>query len=215
MNLSTAMRLDSTESSTSKPADPHLAAEVSWPDRRLVRECLRGNESAWSALVNKYKNLIYSIAIRWGFSQDDATDIFQSVAAQLLAELNRLREPDALAAWLIRVTANQCIQTRKQQSRAEALCQNCPNQLALPAAIQPSETPESLLEMARREQILRQAVECASPRCRRLIEMLFFENPARPYPDVAASLGIAVGSVGFIRRRCLDRLRVSLEEAGF
>lgn len=205
--------LDSTESSpTSKSADPHLVAEVSWPDRRLVRECLSGNESAWAALIDKYKNLIYSIPIRWGFSQDDATDIFQSVAAQLLSELNRLREPDALAAWLIRVTANQCIQLRKQQSRAAALWQNEP---ALPAAIQPSETPESLLEMARREQILRQAVGCASPRCRQLIEMLFFENPARSYPDVAASLGIAVGSVGFIRRRCLDQLRISLEEAGF
>lgn len=205
--------LDSTESSrTSKPADPNLVAEVSWPDRRLVEACLNGNESAWAALVDKYKNLVYSIPIRWGFSQDDATDVFQSVAAQLLTELNRLRQPDALAAWLIRVTANQCIQLRKQQSRVETLCQNEP---ALPAAIQPSQTPESLLEIARREQILRQAVRCASPRCRRLIEMLFFEDPARSYPDVAASLGIAVGSVGFIRRRCLDQLRVFLEEAGF
>lgn len=201
---------DSTE--TSKPADPHLVAEVSWPDRRLVEECLSGNESAWAALVDKYKNLIYSIPVRWGFSQDDATDIFQSVAAQLLSELNRLREPDALAAWLIRVTANQCIQLRKQQSRAETFYHDEP---ALPAALQPAETPETLLEMARREQILREVVLCASPRCRRLIEMLFFENPVRSYPEVAASLGIAVGSVGFIRRRCLDRLRVSLEEAGF
>ena len=83
---------DSTE--TSKPADPHLVAEVSWPDRRLVEECLSGNESAWAALVDKYKNLIYSIPVRWGFSQDDATDIFQSVAARLLSELSRLREPE-------------------------------------------------------------------------------------------------------------------------
>src|SRR5437764_1423058 len=88
------MRVESTESSpTSKPADASLVAEASWPDRRLVEACLSGNESAWAALVDKYKNLIYSIPIRWGFSQDDATDIFQSVAAQLLSELNRLREP--------------------------------------------------------------------------------------------------------------------------
>ena len=126
----------------------------------------------------------------------------------MLSELNRLRKPDALAAWLIRVTANQCIQMRKQQSRAErhaaALWQTEP---AFPAAIQPSETPESLLEMARREQILRQAVLCASPRCRQLIEMLFFENPARSYPDVAAGvLGIAVEIESALSAgRCLDR----------
>jgi RNA polymerase sigma factor (sigma-70 family) len=177
-----------------------------------VQECLSGNEDAWAELVDKYKNLIYSIAIRWGFSQDDATDIFQSVAAQLLSELSRLREPDALAAWLIRVTANQCIQTRKQQARSEALCQN---ESALSGASQPGQTPETILHLARREQILRQALLSASPRCRRLIEMLFFENPNRSYPEVAASLGIAVGSIGFIRRRCLDQLKMSLEEAGF
>jgi len=45
--------------------------------------------------------------------------------------------------------------------------------------------------------------------------MLFFEEPARPYREVAASLGIALGSVGFIRQRCLDRLRKRLDEAGF
>src|SRR5580700_8439759 len=206
------MSLDPTISPSSKLDAPPVAPEASWTDRRLVGECLSGNEDAWAALVDKYKNLIYSIAIRWGFSQDDATDIFQSVAAQLLAELSRLREPDALAAWLIRVTANRCIQTRKQQARTEPLGQDEP---VLSAASQAGQTPETILHLARREQILRQALASASPRCRQLIEMLFFENPNRSYPEVAASLGIAVGSIGFIRRRCLDQLRMYLEESGF
>lgn len=194
---------------TSEPSDRDAVAEVSWPDRRLVRACLSGNESAWAALIDKHKNLIYSIAIRAGFSQDEATDIFQSVAAQLLSEMGRLREPAALPAWLMRVTANRCLLVRKQQARAEAFSQNQP----IPAI--PDETPESLLAVAHREEILRQALRSASPRCRCLIEMLFFENPARSYPEVAESLGIATGSIGFIRRRCLDRLRTFLEEAGF
>jgi RNA polymerase sigma factor (sigma-70 family) len=207
------MTSDPTGSSPSPNLDhPPVASEACWTDRRLVQECLSGNEDAWAALVDKYKNLIYSIAIRWGFSQDDATDIFQSVAARLLSELSRLREPDALAAWLIRVTANQCIQAKKQQARTEALS---PNEPALFAASQPGQTPETILHLAHREQILRQALLSTSPRCRRLIEMLFFENPNRSYPEVAASLGIAVGSIGFIRRRCLDQLKMSLEEAGF
>jgi len=32
-----------------------------WDDTRLVKECLRGNEQAWSLLIDKYKALIYSI----------------------------------------------------------------------------------------------------------------------------------------------------------
>ena len=45
--------------------------------------------------------------------------------------------------------------------------------------------------------------------------MLFFEEPPRPYQQVAESLGIATGSIGFIRQRCLGRLRKQLAEAGF
>jgi len=45
--------------------------------------------------------------------------------------------------------------------------------------------------------------------------MLFFEEPARPYQQVARTLGIAPGSIGFIRQRCLERLRKGLIDAGF
>jgi hypothetical protein len=47
-----------------------------------------------------------------------------------------------------------------------------------------------------------------------MIEMLFFETPPRPYVEVAAALGIAVGSIGFIRGRCLEQLRAVLQKSG-
>jgi RNA polymerase sigma factor (sigma-70 family) len=193
-----------------KAADP-IAEVVSWSDARLVKECLDGNEQAWSALIDKYKNLIYSFPVRWGFSQPDASDIFQSVVAQLLSELSRLREPRALAGWLIQVTAHKCLERKRQQQRE---WQRNGHNGGLPGTA-PAQTPESLVLEANREQILRQALINASPRCRELIRMLFFEDSARPYTEVAASLGIATGSIGFIRRRCLERLRRYLEEAGF
>ena len=194
-----------------KAAGP-TAEVLSWSDTRLVKECLEGNEQAWSTLIDRYKNLIYSFPVRWGFSQPDASDIFQSVVAQLLSELSRLREPRALAGWLIQVTAHKCIERKREQEREWQ--RNGDNGLQQGQS-QPPETPESLVLDANREQILRQALVQASPRCRELIRMLFFEDSARPYAEVAESLGIATGSIGFIRRRCLERLRKYLEEAGF
>jgi RNA polymerase sigma factor (sigma-70 family) len=185
-------------------------AETTWSDTRLVNECLTGNDAAWNALVDKYKRLIYSIPIRWGFGQEDATDVFQSVIAQLLSELGRLREPEALAGWLIRVTANQCSQLRKQQVRDNPAVDAEAESIA-----EPGPDAESILCEAAREQILRDIVLKSSDQCRRLIHLLFYETPSRPYGEVAASLGIATGSIGFVRRKCLDRLRSSLQEAGF
>ena len=45
--------------------------------------------------------------------------------------------------------------------------------------------------------------------------MLFFEHPSRPYQQIAEQLGIATGSIGFIRGRCLEKLRRRLEKMGF
>ena len=181
-----------------------------WPDPRLVRECLKGNEEAWSALVDKYKNLIFSIPIKYGFSPDDATDIFQSVCLELLSQLPNLRNPQALPKWIMQVTAHKCFHGKRQQQRTEVVDPTDPKfEQSTPSRA------ESILREAEDEQSLRQAVTALPPRCQQLIHMLFFEEPARPYQEVARTLGIAAGSIGFIRQRCLERLRKDLTDAGF
>jgi len=41
-------------------------------DARMVQECLKGSQEAWSALVDKYKKLIFSIPVKQGFPPEDA-----------------------------------------------------------------------------------------------------------------------------------------------
>jgi RNA polymerase sigma factor (sigma-70 family) len=184
---------------------------MAWPDARLVRECLRGSEEAWSALIDKYKNLIFSIPIKYGFSADDATEIFQAVCVGLLTELPKLREPKALPKWLMQITAHKCFHRKREQQRTESSDdgEEESREPSVPAGA------EGILRQAEEEQSLRNALFGLPPRCRQLIEMLFFEEPPRPYQQVAQSLGIATGSIGFIRQRCLERLRKQLAETGF
>jgi len=184
---------------------------VASSDVRLVRDCLRGREEAWSALIHKYKNLIFSIPIKYGLSRDDAADVFQGVCLGLLSELPKLREPRALPKWLMQVTAHKCLHWRRQQLR---LVSSDSEDAGIPEIEVPAAADRLLLE-AEQEQIVREALTGLAPRCRRLVQMLFFEEPVRSYQDIAATLGVAVGSIGFIRQRCLDRLRRRLDEMGF
>jgi hypothetical protein len=48
-----------------------------------------------------------------------------------------------------------------------------------------------------------------------MIELLFFESPPMPYAEVAKRLHLATGSIGFIRGRCLERLKKILDGKGF
>lgn len=181
-----------------------------WPDQRLVRECLRGNEEAWAALLDHYKRLIYSIPVKYGFPADEAADIFQAVCLELLSELPHLRNPKALPKWIMEVTAHKCLHRKRQQQRVVV---SDPNDEAFDRST-PAQA-EGILREAEEEQNLRQVVMDLPPRCQELIRMLFFEEPARPYQEVAQALGIATGSIGFIRQRCLEQLRKRLLEVGF
>lgn len=196
----------------SKPRFPRQlrGPDRTWSDARLIRHCLNGNDRAWAALIDKYRNLIYSIPIKYGATPEDAADIFQSVCVELLSELPRLRKRASFRSWLITVTAHQAFQwKRKMRRRAE--------EELTPAEEERLETEPSpdLVEQVQREQVMREAIAELTPRCREMITLLFFHEPQLPYRDVARQLGLAVGSIGFIRGRCLKRLQKMLEGRGF
>jgi RNA polymerase sigma factor (sigma-70 family) len=194
---------------TTVPAESPRRARLS-DDAQIVRDCLRGSEEAWSALIDKYKNLIFSIPIKYGFSQDDATDIFQTVCLEMLSELPKLRKPKALPRWIMQVAMHKCFHHKRQLLRVTTAgaAEDMPEAAALPVA-------EQVLREAEEEQHFRDAIAALPPRCQQLIRMLFFEEPALPYQEIASKLGLAPGSIGFIRQRCLDKLRDKLKQAGF
>jgi RNA polymerase sigma factor (sigma-70 family) len=186
-----------------------LKATSPWTDERLVRECVGGSEEAWSALIDKYKNLIYSIPIKQELSREAASDIFQSVCLDLLSELPRLREPRALPKWLIQITLHKCARWTQREGRYS---QEEISDALLPAG---PASAELIAEEVRQEQTLRESLAALPDRCAEMVRMLFFETPARPYGEVARELGLATGSIGFIRGRCLDRLKKELQRRGF
>ncbi len=194
---------------TTAPGKARIGPSKQFSDAVLIEECRQGKEAAWSALIAKYKNLIFSIPVRYGFCEEDSADIFQAVCMDLLTELPSLREPNALAAWLIQVTRNKCFHRKRAQQRGKVQEIGDPDSYASP------EEPEGLVLQVQQEQMLREALLALSPRCQRLVQMLFFEQPARPYQQVARDLELAEGSIGFIRRRCLDKLRNELEQMGY
>lgn len=183
----------------------------STPDEELVKGCLDGNEDAWNALVDKYRDLVWSVPIKYRLTPEDGADIFQAVWMDLYAELKKLRHVGALRSWLITTASHKCYHLKMRQQTAKRMDGIDPNW-------EPADGSPSLVHLAleaEREQILRDTLADLPSRCQRLLRMLFFEQPSLPYEEVAGKLGLAVGSIGFIRGRCLKKLRQLLCERGF
>lgn len=193
------------------PANSSLAHSS---DELLIGRCLKSDQEAWSALIDKYKNLIYSIPIKLGMYQD-AGDIFQSVCVDLLSELPRLREHRALPKWLMQTCYHKCLRYQRATDRLVELAPEGTDSNAASPASSADDLPEHLLMQLEQEQILRDAISELPEKCERMVRLLFFENPPRPYENIAEELGMATGSIGAIRGRCLAYLRKHLEKRGF
>jgi RNA polymerase sigma factor (sigma-70 family) len=180
-------------------------------DEWLVQSCIQGDQRAWEELIDKYKRLIFSIPIKYGASSADAADVFQAVCIEVLNSLPQLKNVQSLRSWLITVAIRQAYRWKKKQTNYVELDAMEP-EVAEGIAFTP---PVETLAQLEQEQIVRDVVAKLPPRHKELVQMLFFEQPPLPYAEVATRLGLATGSIGFIRGRCLDKLRKSLVEFGF
>lgn len=176
-----------------------------WDDAVLVSKAMAGDGSAWGEIVDRYNRYVYSILRSCRVPEDDQADAFQYVFVELFKSLSKISSTDNLTPWIRQTTIRHAIKLREQSKKTDPL----------PEFDIPSPEDFSVeLEKSEINQTVRSCVRELESKCRRLITMLFFEDPVRPYAEIATELGIKIGSIGNSRIRCLDALQKILSKRG-
>lgn len=172
----------------------------------------RNDPEAWRVFVDRFGPHVASAASRAGLRGGDVDDVLQSTWLQLLRHATAIREPKSLLAWVLTTAERQAWGVRERQARRRALPVE-----GVPREDSPDSGGDAVDEQVRIEDILavRGAVQRLGPACRRLIEALFLGAQAPAYGELAERLGVPVGSIGPTRQRCLAKLALDLERAGF
>ena len=198
-------------------------ADLTIDDDEFVAGCLRGEQAAWDGLIDRYAALIYSIPLKYRFSEADAADVFQAVCLILLEKLGSVRAPRGLAAWIITTTSRECLAVIRKQRREHNRSSGDGLVEAAVELIDPQRLPEEEILSLERQHLVRTAVGQLPDNCRRLVDA-FFSDSADPdsasarrtsYQQLANSLGMPVNSLGPTRARCLEKLRRLLGAAGY
>ncbi len=174
-------------------------------DEALVLACRDGDPAAWETLVARYQRLIYTIARRAGLDEEQAADVFQHAFAMLVEQLHRIEHPALIGAWLVTTARREAWHACR---RAKITANSVAAHLDQPdGPIDNAPLPDEVLLQLEEQHRVRTAVAALDERCRKLLTLLFYQPTPMPYEEIAATLGIAAGSVGPIRARCLQRLR--------
>ena len=170
----------------------------------LLEGCRSGDELCWAEVVARYEPLVFNVARRNGLTPSDAADATQFAFSKLLHEINSLRDGDRLASWLSTVTRRASWRIG-QKRRSEG-----PHQ-----SVEVGGTGDATSDLAAhwevREAIAEALAEIGSP-CREVIYWLFLDQSSPSHAEISARLGRAIGGVGSLRTRCIEKLRPLLLE---
>lgn len=179
-------------------------------DAQLWSEILEGKDQAWRTLIVRYASLVNTVVVRSGLSSQEAADVFQTVWAILYERRKSIKEPSRISAWLVTTAKRESIRAKVRRTpdadpeSVKALEMEDSNAL-----------PDETLERVEQQSHLETALFAIDPRCRKLLERLFFAEEEVSYEQIGEQLGIAFNSLGPTRQRCLEKLKKVLMESGY
>ena len=180
----------------------------SFADPELVALCLGGDARAWETLIQRYRRLIFSIPVKFSFGSADASDVFQAVCLKLIEHLHELKDETKVSAWLITTTTRQCIHVRSLRMRESSGDEDFQEPAASGVNV------EDVQIQTQEQQAIREAVEELPDRCRKLLELLYFDMTNPSYEVISETMNMPVASIGPTRARCLEKLRTVLRRKG-
>src|ERR671918_2683145 len=84
-------------------------------DSELISRAAGGDPTAFQALVERYRSMVYRVAYQSAGNHHDAEDIAQEVFIKVYRSLDRFRQDAQLTSWLYRIAMNACIDHRRRQ----------------------------------------------------------------------------------------------------
>ncbi|RZQ65224.1 RNA polymerase sigma factor [Amycolatopsis suaedae] len=178
----------------------------------LHAACLRaaqaGDRRALNRLVAELLPLVWHVARSYRLDQHTAEDVVQTVWLSLFRHLDQLREPRALAGWLITTTRREAARPHGRRTQplplSDELAETVPSSLP---------TPEAAAVKADRDRRIWTAFAQLTDKCQELIRLTVLAGRAE-YQLVAEALRMPRGSIGPTRGRCLNTLRDLLAAEG-
>lgn len=172
---------------------------ASLDDRLLVARCRRADAEAWNELVERFSRYVYAIAVR-GFrlGREDAEDVFQDVFAKVYEQLPRLKSDDSFRPWLAQLTRSTCVD--RMRARRDVPVDEIDVDV---------DVDDAIAELDRALDV-REALSRLPEACREILDRFFARDES--YRTIAAALELPPGTIASRISRCLEKLRLEMED---
>ncbi len=178
-------------------AGSNLTREYTPTDEELIARVLAGDEASYGTLVTRYRDYVYTIAVRIVGSDEDAEDVAQEAFVRAYRALPRFRGDSKFSSWLYRIATNRALtHLKKRRRRADTVDIESGSHVEA-VVIDDGRGEVASPELLVRNEEFRRAVRAAVlelPEQYRVVVTLFYLEE-RSYKEVVATLGIPMGTL--------------------
>jgi RNA polymerase sigma-70 factor, ECF subfamily len=182
---------------------------------RLAARARSGDSDAFGALVELHHRAARRVALAALGNLADADEAVQEACLTAWRRIDRLDDPSAFRAWLLRITWRKAIDRRRSlatwltrfrrdHTQEDDPLENLPVQ---------GKTPDDALLSRERERVVAQLIRALPPRLRD--PFLLAASGEHRYDDIATLLGLPLGTVKWRMGEARRVLKGKLERLGF
>lgn len=86
-------------------------------DQILIKAIKNGDTKAYAQLVNRYKDLVYTLAIRMLKNREEAEEVAQDTFIKVFKSLDKFKGDSKFSTWIYKVTYNTCLDRIKKNKK--------------------------------------------------------------------------------------------------
>lgn len=167
-------------------------------DYELIQLALnKGDQSAYSDLMNNYRESLYFMLLKMTNNPVDADDLTIEAFSKAFQNLHQYTPEFAFSTWLFRIASNNCIDfLRKNRNKTISLDEqvSVDDESELSNRFPSSQPdPEEAIIRAQKIETMREVVDKLKPHYRQLVELRYFKELS--YEEIAEELKLPLGTV--------------------
>ncbi|WP_313277044.1 RNA polymerase sigma factor SigE [Timonella senegalensis] len=181
-----------TSGSADPQADAHAASPVT-------------SSTPWETIVAEHSQRVYRLSYRLTGNQQDAEDLTQEVFIRVFKSLGNF-QPGSFEGWLHRITTNVFLDQVRRKKRIRM--DHMGEEAATYADTSEFGSPERGFEHLNLDYDIQEALDKLAPEYR--VAVVLCDIEGLPYEEIAATLGIKLGTVRSRIHRARSQLRKHL-----
>jgi RNA polymerase sigma factor (sigma-70 family) len=176
-------------------------------DNHYIEQVIAGDTAAFAALVNRHKDLVFTISLKILQNREDAEEVAQDVFVKAFQKLASFRRDSRFSTWLYRIAYNESIsKTRGRKVNEVELVDE------ISESVTEDDIEDGVLGLSHEEQ--RKAIDLVLkklPDGDQLLVSLFYHQ-GMPVLDIAEITGMTESNVKVRLHRLRKKIYVELNE---